>query len=106
MMPLRQSFSAALIGPICVVVACVPLARAQTSQTITATANVKTGGGAAATAPVSITVDRFSNDGERDEVLATLKKGGSESVRNLLTARSQIGSVRVGNVSTAPAMST
>ena len=54
----------------------VPLARAQASETITATASVKSSGGVAATAPLSVAVDRFSTDTERDEILAALKKDG------------------------------
>jgi hypothetical protein len=50
---------------------------------------------------VSLTIDRFSTDAERDENLAALKKGGQDSLRNQLITRSQIGSVKVGDVSTA-----
>jgi len=55
-----------------------PLARAQAGETITATANVKSSGGVAATATLSIAVDRFSTDTERDEILAALKKNAPD----------------------------
>jgi hypothetical protein len=89
--------------PICVValVCLLPLARAYASETITATANVKSSGGVAATAPVSIIVDRFSTDSERDEMLAALKKDGTEGVRRLLLTQPPIGTLKVGNESTA-----
>jgi hypothetical protein len=77
------------------------LAGAQASETITATARLKSRGGVEASAPVTITINRFSTDKERDAILAALKDGGTTGVRNLLTKRDQIGSVQVGGVSTA-----
>jgi hypothetical protein len=78
-----------------------PLARAQAAETITATAQVKTAGGAAASAPVTVTVDRFSTDAERDQVMSALKSGGSSAARDLLAKRASLGSVKVGS-STVP----
>jgi hypothetical protein len=102
-MQIRPRFTYACINPICVAAAlCLaPLARAQAAETITATANVKTSGGVSSTAPVTVTVDRFSTDRERDEVLAALKKGGTDAVYSVLLVRSAIGTVRVGNNATA-----
>jgi hypothetical protein len=101
----QPGLTPARINPIgvCVVAAlCLaPLAQAQASKTITATATVKTSGGVAATAPVTLLVDRMSTDTERDEILTALRKGGTEGVRNLLVTRSQLGSIKVGNVLTA-----
>jgi hypothetical protein len=95
----RPCRATARINPICVVaVLClVPLARAQAAETITATANVKTSSGIAATAPVSVIVDRFSSDSDRDEILAALKKGGTDGVYGLLLTRPPIGTVKLGN---------
>ena len=99
----RPRFTLARINPICVVAAlCLaPLARAQASETITATANVKTRSGVTSTAPVSVIVDRFSTDRDRDEVLAALKKGGTDAVYSLLLVRPSIGTVKVGDTVTA-----
>ena len=77
-----------------------PIGRAQAAETITASAQVKSAGGAAASAPVTVTVDWFSTDAERDEVMATLKKGGTTAVRELLAKKSALGSVKVGNSTT------
>jgi hypothetical protein len=82
------------------VLALTPLAPAQASETITATAQVTSGAGVQASAPVRLVVDRFSTDAERDEVMAALKQGGTASVRALLSARDQIGSLQVGKAST------
>jgi hypothetical protein len=73
-----------------------PLASLQASETITATATVKTAGGVTTTAPVSVIIDKYSTDSERDEVLAALKKGGTDAVRAVLLPRPPIGSVKVG----------
>jgi hypothetical protein len=102
-MQLRPRFTTARINSICLAAAlCLaPLARAQAAETITATATVKTRTGVTSTAPVSLIVDRFSTDRERDEVLAALKKGGTDAVYSLLLVRPSIGTVKVGNTVTA-----
>jgi hypothetical protein len=79
----------------------IPLARAQAGETFNATAQVKSGGGASASAPVTVVIDRFSTDAERDEVLSALKQGGTAGVRKLLGTRKTVGSLRVGNSNTA-----
>jgi hypothetical protein len=77
-----------------------PIAGAQAAETITATAKVKTRGGAETASPVKITIDRFSTDAERQELLAALKASGTEGVKKLLSTRSQIGSIQVGTQQT------
>jgi hypothetical protein len=46
---------------------------------------------------VSVIIDRFSTDAERDAVMAALKKGGTDAVRSLLLTSSPIGSLKVGS---------
>ena len=70
-------------------------ARAQ-PETYSATASVKTGGGAAATAPVTITVDRKMPQAEVDKFLAAFKTGGAAALRKALTDVPPTGSIRVG----------
>jgi hypothetical protein len=74
---------------------------AAATETITATARLKTAGGAEATAPVTVILDRLSTDAERDQVVAALKEGGSSRARDMLFARSPIGTVKVGGTNTA-----
>ena len=76
-------------------------ARAQTGPTFTASAKVTTAAGVTSTAPVSVMVDRFSTDADRDEIMAAIKKGGTESVRSMLLTRPPIGTLKVGNATTA-----
>ena len=71
------------------------------AETITATAHVKSGGGAELSTPVTIVIDRFSTDAQRDELLAVLKQRGTAGVRELLLLWKAIGTVRVGATNTA-----
>jgi hypothetical protein len=77
---------------------CLALAvQAPAGATITATARVKGAGGVEASAPVTITIDRFSSDAERTAILDALKRGGTGGVRTLLATRDRIGSVQIGS---------
>jgi hypothetical protein len=87
---------AAFIG----LLALAPRAGAQAPETISATAHVKTSGGVEASAPVQITVTRFSNDRERDQLLAALRKDGTSGVQALLAKAEQVESVQVGSSQT------
>jgi hypothetical protein len=99
--PPRLTVSRGHLLGVAVLFALAPLAQAQASETITATAHVTSRSGVpASSAPVRLVVDRFSTDAERDEVMAALKQGGTESVRALLSARDQIGSLQVGKTNT------
>lgn len=68
----------------------------QTSDTISADATVKSAGGVKASAPVVVTIKRYSTDAERDALLASLKKGGTASARELLAKQADLGAVQVG----------
>jgi len=94
----RYKYASAII--LAALFAVAPLSRALAAETITATAKTKTRGGTETTAPVKITIDRFSTDAEREAVLAALKSKGTEGVRTLLSTRSQIGSIQVGSQQT------
>ena len=81
-------------------VAVVP-AHAQT-ETFTATAAVKTAGGAAAARPVTIVVDRKMPQSEADRFLAAFKAGGTEGLRKALVGVPPTGSVRIANGAPTP----
>jgi hypothetical protein len=66
------------------------------AQTITATATVKTAGGASTSAPLTVTVRQFTTDAQRNELMAALKKGGTASARAMLVKRRDIGTVQLG----------
>jgi hypothetical protein len=71
------------------------LLRAQAGATYTATANVKTAGGASMTAPVTIEVTRWTTDAERTKVLDALKAGGT-ALKTTLGAMPPAGTIEVG----------
>ena len=97
---LRQSVRTCGLA-LAVVAAAVLPARAQ-SETYAATASVKTAGGAAATAPVTIVVDRKMPQAEADKLLAAFKSGGTAALRKALAGVPPTGSVRVGGGSPTP----
>ena len=76
-------------------------AQLHAAETITATAQMKTAGGATASAPLTVTLDRLSTETEREQVMTALKKGGSAPVRALLEKWKPIGSVRLGGTLTS-----
>jgi len=67
------------------------------SETFSATAQVKSAGGGAASAPVTIVVERKMTQAEADKLLAAFKTGGSAALRKALTGVPNTGSVRVGS---------
>jgi hypothetical protein len=66
-------------------------------QTYTATATVKSAGGASATAPLTVVVRQFATDAQRDELMAALKNGGTASAREVLAKRTDVGTVQLGS---------
>jgi hypothetical protein len=95
-------FAAIRVGMLCVIpLAAAAAAAPDDAQTFTATATVKTAGGASATAPLTVVVRQFATDAQREELMAALKKGGTASARELLAKRSDIGTVQIGSRQTA-----
>jgi hypothetical protein len=68
-----------------------------------ATASIKTASGAAATAPVTITVDRKMPQSQADGLIDVFKKGGADALRKALDGVSPTGSVRIGGANAVPA---
>ena len=71
-------------------------ARAQSgTETFTATAAVKTGGGAGATSPLTLVVDHKMSPAEADKFLAAYKTGGAAALRKALVGVKPTGSVKL-----------
>ena len=66
------------------------------AEGFTATAAVKTAGGASASAPVTITIDRKMSQREADTLTAAFKSGGAAALRKALVGVAPTGSVRIG----------
>jgi len=72
------------------------------SETYTATASIKTAGGAAASAPITIVVDRKMSQAEADKFLAAFKTGGAAGLHKALAGVAPTGSVQVGGGAKTP----
>ena len=75
--------------------ACIP-PRAGAAEVFTATAAVKTAGGASASAPVTITIDRKMSPREAETLTAAFKSGGAAALRKALVGVAPTGSVKMG----------
>jgi len=75
-------------------------AQAQGKEVYNATASLKTEAGATMTAPVVLTIDRWTTDEDRDKVVLALKGGGTPAVQNLLGSMPDTGSLRLGKIKT------
>ena len=76
--------------------------RAQTGEVFTATAAVKAAGGGAASAPVTINVDRKMSQGEADKLAAAFKAGGAAGLRKALAGVPPTGTIRIGDNPATP----
>jgi hypothetical protein len=67
------------------------------AETITATAAVKNASGASTNTPMTVVVDRFATDAERDALLAAVKSGGTAAARELLAKQRDAGTLQLGS---------
>ena len=94
---LRRALSLACLW----LVAAAPAAFAQAkAEVYNATAELKTAAGATVTAPVVISIDRWSTDAEREKVRAVVKAGNTSAVQKELAGTPAAGFVQVGAVKT------
>ena len=71
-----------------------------TPETFTATATVKTTAGGSVTAPVVITITRWTSDEERKAVGTAIKSGGTAALKTALAAMPDAGTIQVGERTT------
>jgi len=74
-----------------------PAAAQAGPETFNAMATVKTAAGASATAPVVISIMRWTTDAEREKATAALKSRGSSALKTALDAMPQAGTIQVGD---------
>ena len=72
------------------------------AETFSATAAIKAAGGAAATAPVTITVTHKMSQAEADKYTGAFAKGGVAALRKSLTGVAPTGSIQIGSGKPAP----
>jgi hypothetical protein len=71
------------------------------AETYAAEATVTTSEGAKASAPLTIVIDRWSTDDDRDTLIEAVRTGGSAAARHLLLARGAVGSIHLAGRQTA-----
>ncbi len=71
-------------------------------EAFTATAEVKTAGGASASAPVTLTIDRKMSQSEAEALVAAFKTGGAAALRKALAGTAATGSVQLGTGKATP----
>jgi len=71
-------------------------------ETFTATATVKTGGGATVTAPVTIVVSRWMTAEEAGQLAAAFTSGGPAALRKALAGKPPVGSISIGGGEPTP----
>ena len=72
------------------------------AETFRATATIETAGGATATAPVTIVVDKKLTQADVDRLSAAFKQGGAAGLRKALGGAA-VGSIRLGSGQPTPA---
>jgi len=94
----RRAIRACLFSLIALTFA-VSSARAQ-GETFMATAALKGSGGATVNTPITVSIRQYTSDGDREEMLAALKKSLSEA-RAYLGKKKDLGSIQIGGRQTA-----
>jgi hypothetical protein len=77
-------------------------AAAQGAESFTATASVKGAGGAAASAPITITVDRKTPTAEAETLVKAFVTGGPAALRKALVGVPNTGTITVGAGAATP----
>jgi hypothetical protein len=67
-------------------------------EVYSATATMKTAAGASVTAPVIVTIDRWTTDGEREKVVSALKAGGTAGFQKQVATLPAAGVLQVGQL--------
>lgn len=101
-MTVRQTTICGVLS-VAAVVLTVPAAHTQAgAETFTGTATVKTSGGATASAPITIVVDRKMSQSEADRFTGLFKTGGAPALRKALEGVPPTGSVTLGTGKPTP----
>ena len=90
--------SGGALAALALTVAAAPATGQDKPETYNATASLKTAAGATMTAPVVITIDRWTNDADREKAVAALKAGGTTGLQKQLAGTPAVGTLQVGEV--------
>jgi hypothetical protein len=95
----RLSCSALALGVLAL--AAVPAPAQDKPAAYQATASLKTVAGAAMTFPVTVSVNRWTSDADREKALGALRSGGTGAFHKLVSGWPEVGQIQIGQV-TAP----
>lgn len=101
-MRLRQKAVWSVLGVSLLVASATIVAAQAGTEVFRGTAAVKTAGGASATAPVTITVERKMAQAEADKLAAAFTSGGAAALRKALAGVKPTGSIQVGSGASTP----
>lgn len=88
----------AALAALALAVAIAPAQAQDKPETYNATAKLKTAAGATMTAPVVISIDRWTTDAQREKVLAALKAGGTTGLQKEVAGLPTVGTLQVGDI--------
>jgi len=86
------------LAALALAVAAAPATGQEKAETYNATASLKTAAGATMTAPVVITIDRWTSDADREKAVAALKAGGTSALQKQLAGTTAVGTLQVGEM--------
>jgi hypothetical protein len=86
------------VGALVFVSAVVSMSAQSRAETYTATASVKTAGGASLTAPVAIDVTGWTSDADRKRLAGVLKSGGDAALQKQLAEMKTLGTITFGKI--------
>jgi hypothetical protein len=69
---------------------------AQSAQTFSASARVTSAGGTSVESPFSMEIKRFATDAERDALVRTISKGGTDAAQQMLARQAAVGTLQLG----------
>src|SRR5512145_3291563 len=101
-MPMRLTAMTGVLSIAIVSSAGLPAGAQATAETFTATATVKTAGGATASAPITILVERKMPQNEAERFMNAFKTGGAAALRKALEGVPPTGSITLGSGKPTP----
>lgn len=96
---MKNTATVFLLMAMALVIPTMSVSRAQAQsapETFTATASAKTAGGVSVSAPVVITITRWTTDAERTTAVNALKSGGNAAAKKVLDAMPDAGTIQIG----------
>ena len=97
---MTQSICRSAVAAFALAAAASPALAQGKPEVYNATASLKTAAGASLTAPVTISIKRWTTDAERETARAALKSGGTAAFQKAIAAMPEVGVLELGTVKT------